>query len=87
MASGDVDRDNVGSLRADLRDTEAVAHGERDRLSQPEHEHQDHDRDVQRNPVGQGDRIDEVGSHCQLVQEGQRDREVRVQVDSVPGLV
>ncbi len=65
-----------------------MAPRERDWLPKAENDHQHHDRDVEPDPVSLGDRVgDEVGAHRELVHKGQRDRQVGVEVDAVPGLV
>ena len=88
VAAGHVDGDHARRLRDHAPDPGPVAQCRPDRLSEPEdqdHRHRDHQ---QGRPVDPGHGIvDEVAPHDELVGEAERDPEVRVQVDAVPGLV
>ena len=88
VASGQVDRDDSGSLPDDVGDPQSVAQRGPDRLPEPEDEDGRDGQDIQPDPVQAGHRIvGEVGPDHELMGEGQGDGQVGVQVDPVPCLV
>src|SRR5689334_11801815 len=77
---GDVDRHDAARLATNRGNADVVAHVERDRLADPEHDDEPDDREVQRDPIrGGNDIVDEVAPYHDLVQEGEGNRQVRVE--------
>ena len=71
-----------------VRDAQPVAPRDQDRLPEAEHHDERRGDHVHRDPVHRRDLVmEEVGPRPQLVEEGQGDRQVGVDVEPEPGLV
>ena len=79
VAPGDVDREDPGSFLDHIRDPQSMPRGHPDRLADAEDEDECGGDDVERDPVADRDGVvDEVRPDEDLVQEAERDREIRV---------
>ena len=88
VPSADIDRNGAVRLFAHARHDPAVAGEVADRDDDPVPDDQRRGRDVQQFPGEPGGRVlDEGGAVGELVAERQRDRQVGVEVQVVPGLV
>src|ERR1035437_718572 len=88
IAAGDVKRRYPGRFLDHVGDAEAVPPRDRSRLAEAE-DRQRAERDhIQSDPEEARDLVGrEVHAHGQLVQEAERDREICVQVNGVPGFI
>ena len=88
VAAGHVDGDHARRLRDHARDPRPVTQRRPDRLAEPEDEdHRDRDHQQGRPVDPRHGIVDEVAPHDELVREPERDPQVGVEVDAVPGLV
>ena len=86
--AADLHRHDAGRLLDDPDHPQPVIEAAGDRQADPEHHDRRQRGAVERVPVGaRAGLADELRARRELVAEGQRDPQVRVEVDEVPGLV
>src|SRR5579864_447930 len=87
VAAPHIDRHNARGLGNDLRHMQVMAEAGPPGMTDAEHEDESDQRNVEPHPVPERDRVAaEIGADRDLMAEGERDGEIRIEMKKAPGL-